>query len=462
MISSAVDTPPTDISPDTFNIAEGTDASGGINLATLVATDTGGGPFTYAIVGGADAGNFTLINDDELIFTVAGVLNHEGQDTYYVDIEATDPGANAYVETITVNVTDVNEAPTIGVQTFVIDEGLSNGNVVGNIVANDVDDGVNGDLTFSVITATSLTAFNVDANGQITVANADELDFELTPSFTIDVQVTDNGTPGLSDTATITIDLNDIQNFLVVNTINDDVDGDVDSIGELLADMGTDGVISLREAILATNNTINDLGTPDVIQFAIPGGGVQTIALTGDRLEVSEAVYLDATTQTGYTVDTPMIEIDGSAITGAEHDIFWITGGGSTVQGFILNNAGDDAIDIEFGDGNTIIGNFIGTDSTGTAAAGNDWGIAIKSNNNVIGGLTDAERNIISGNVNDGIIIHESNDNGGYFPATGNQILGNLIGVDLNGDALGNGRPWNSATRRFVKHPNRWSAFESR
>ena len=159
----------------------------------------------------------------------------------------------------------------------------------------------------------------------------------------------------------------------------------------------------------------------------------------GDRLEISDAVYLNATTQSGYTYDTPMIEIDGSGMTVGEQDIFWITGGGTTIRGFVLNNAGDDAIEIEFGDGNTIVGNFLGTDATGTVAVANDSGIAIASNNNVIGGSTDADRNIISGNTWDGIIIFESNNNGGYFPATGNQISGNLIGVDLNGDALGNG-----------------------
>ena len=37
----------------------------------------------------------------------------------------------------------------------------------------------------------------------------------------------------------------------------DTLDGDTSSISALLADKGTDGFISLREAIIATNNTTN-------------------------------------------------------------------------------------------------------------------------------------------------------------------------------------------------------------
>ena len=197
-----------------------------------------------------------------------------------------------------------------------------------------------------------------------------------------------------------------------------------------------DGAVgTLRWAIDSANS---NAGT-DNIEFNISGSGVQRIDMTGDRYEITEAVIIDATTQSGYTFDTPMIEIDGTNTTGTEKDIFWITGGGTTVRGFSLINAGDDAIDIEFGDGNTIAGNFIGVSADGLTAAGNRWGVDIKTNGNTIGGVTAADRNIISGNTRDGVILHESGDNGGYFPTTNNVFKGNWIGVDVNGDALGNG-----------------------
>ena len=52
-------------------------------------------------------------------------------------------------------------------------------------------------------------AFAIDpATGEITVVDAAQLDFESKPSFTLTVEVSDSF--GLTDTATITIDLNDI------------------------------------------------------------------------------------------------------------------------------------------------------------------------------------------------------------------------------------------------------------
>ena len=85
--------------------------------------------------------------------------------------------------------------------------------------------------------------------------------------------------------------------------------------------------------------------------------------------------------------------------------------------------------------GNVIIGNKIGTNSTGTAIPpelGNgNHGILIEAaSGNVIGGPVTASRNIVSGNIV-GIRIDGS--------ATANEIYGNFIGVDVTGTVdLGN------------------------
>ena len=82
---------------------------------------------------------------------------------------------------------------------------------------------------------------------------------------------------------------------------------------------------------------------------------------------------------------------------------------------------------------NTIIGNYIGTDATGTAAIGNVadgvW-IGEGAQHNVVGGPTAAERNLISGNGNNGVVIDRSMNN---------TVIGNYIGTDVTGTkALGN------------------------
>ena len=54
--------------------------------------------------------------------------------------------------------------------------------------------------------------------------------------------------------------------------------GDTSSIGALLQNRGADGLITLREAITAANNTANG-ATPDRILFNIPGAGPHTITV---------------------------------------------------------------------------------------------------------------------------------------------------------------------------------------
>ena len=77
------------------------------------------------------------------------------------------------------------------------------------------------------------------------------------------------------------------------------------------------------------------------------------------------------------------------------------------MRGFIINGASNDGLKLSLGDGSTIVGNWFGLDSAGTAAAtiknaGDGLQIGV-SNNNTIGGLNSWERNVMSGNTDDGM-----------------------------------------------------------
>ena len=84
-------------------------------------------------------------------------------------------------------------------------------------------------------------------------------------------------------------------------------------------------------------------------------------------------------------------------------------------------------------DGNVIQGNYIGTDAAGLAQIGNfSRGIALEdTTNTLVGGTTPEARNVVSGNLASGVLI--------YNPlATANRIVGNYIGPNAAGAALGN------------------------
>jgi hypothetical protein len=104
----------------------------------------------------------------------------------------------------------------------------------------------------------------------------------------------------------------------------------------------------------------------------------------------------------------------------------------------------------DMGENNKVQGNYIGLDITGTQKIGNHLnGVLIgasaavqKANNNLIGGYSAGEGNVISGNGLDGVRVKSF--------VTGNQVVGNLIGTDFNGV---NPVPNGSAGIRFLCAP---------
>ena len=228
--------------------------------------------------------------------------------------------------------------------------------------------------------------------------------------------------------------------IIVVDTTSDVSDGTTTSITDLGNARGADNRISLREAIAAANNTANSGGNPDKIVFAIPGTGTHTIAVTGALPNITQAVNLDASTDDSFNSngDRPAIVLDGSDLYVNGLSIA-ASGDGTTVRGFVIRNFARHGIEIAFGaDSNTIAGNYIGalnSDGTPAAAAlGNgELGILVLGSNNLIGGVSAVDRNVIGGQISDDGIQIEGPG------ATGNQLVGNYIGVAADGvTALGN------------------------
>ncbi|HEX5065660.1 MAG TPA: cadherin domain-containing protein, partial [Myxococcota bacterium] len=187
-----------------FSLAE--NSAAGAAVATLAATDPdAGSTFTYAILSGNTGGAFALDPTTGQI-TVANpaALDFETTPTFTLTVQVTDAGGLTDNATITVNLTNVNEAPVLNDAAFSLAENSAAGAVVGSVAATDPDAG--STFTYSILAGNTNGAFALNvATGELTVANPAALDFETTPSFTLSVQVTDGG--GLADTATITVDL---------------------------------------------------------------------------------------------------------------------------------------------------------------------------------------------------------------------------------------------------------------
>jgi hypothetical protein len=199
---------------------------------------------------------------------------------------------------------------------------------------------------------------------------------------------------------------------------------------------------TLRAAIQQAN------ATPglDTINFAIPGTGVQTIAVGSQGLgalpTITDPVSINGYTQPGAHPNTKAvgndavlkIELSGNDVFGGSGLRITHVSGSSVIKGLVINRFGE-GIDIQ-GDtvGNRIEGNFIGTDPTGTLDRGNAFHAVVMKNGaseNVIGGTIPSARNVLSGNGASNVTVSSSNVN---------KIKGNYIGTDKSGTkSLGNG-----------------------
>ncbi len=201
---------------------------------------------------------------------------------------------------------------------------------------------------------------------------------------------------------------------------------------------------TLREAIAAANAQEG----PDTIEFNIPGSGVQTITPTSPLPAITDEVTIDGYTQPGASANTLeigdnatlMIVLHGSAATASAPGLD-IQASGSTVRGLVVNGGFLYGIQAS-GTGassNTIAGNFIGTDATGTSSQTPGlYGVILRAgaSDNRIGGTTPADRNLISGVVgnqgSNGSGIGIGAGAGGAAPLD-NVVQGNYIGTNPGG-----------------------------
>ncbi len=159
-----------------------------------------------------------------------------------------------------------------------------------------------------------------------------------------------------------------------------------------------DGLGSLRFALFAAN-TLPGL---QQISFDIPGTGPQTISLLSALPTINDDVIIDATTQPGYT-GNPLIELDGS-LAGSDTDGLLFVAPG-TVRGMIINNFTRSGIQVFQTSGVNIVSNYIGTDALGTSALGNAiFGVNIQDSQQVT-----VRDNVISGNRHSGVRISGTN-----------------------------------------------------
>ena len=230
-VITSINTAPifTDGTAVTRTVAENTAAA--VNIGTAItATDTENDTLTHTL-GGTDASAFDIDSSTGQLKTKAA-LDYETKNVYTVTITVSD-GSLTDTIAVTINVTDVDEVPTIGtpdpppttptpVQTNTAPEFLE-GDSTTRVVLENTPAGVNigtpmsvsdslGDLLAYTLGGVDADSFDIDNGGQLKAKAP--LDYETKSVYSVTITVDDEE---LSDTILVIICVIDVNDTVIVS-----------------------------------------------------------------------------------------------------------------------------------------------------------------------------------------------------------------------------------------------------
>ncbi|WP_168565747.1 cadherin domain-containing protein [Crateriforma spongiae] len=342
----------------TFNVAENVADNHVVGTAT--ATDSDGTLQGWTITDGNGDGIFA-INASSGQITIADNTNldHESTDSYTLTLQVSDGANTSATQTITINVTDVNDVvPVIDAgQNFTVAENVVDNHVVGTATATDSDGTLQG-WTITAGNGDGIFAINA-SSGQITIADNTNLDHESTDSYTLTLQVSDGA--NTSATQTITINVTDVND--VVPVINA---GQTFTVAENVADNHVVGTATATDSDGTLQGWTITAGN---------GDGIFAINASSGQITIADNTNLDHESTDSYTLT---LQVSDGANTSATqtitinvtdvNDVVPVIDAGQTFT--VAENVAD----------NHVVGTATATDSDGTLqgwtiTAGNGDGI---------------------------------------------------------------------------------------
>lgn len=320
---------------------------------------------------------------------------------------------------------------------LVLDGGSSGNRIEGNFIGTDVSGAAalgNGQtgITLDILTAGTMILRNlVSGNATIGIELGNGAQNTVIQGNLIGVD--------LSGTASIA----NLIGVRIAESSNTTVGGTTAGLGNTISGNTQNGV----EIVAATGTLLqgNLIGTNSSGTSAIPNGGFGVgIASTGNTvggIVAGSRNIISGNTTGGVSIVASSNTVQGNyigtnltgtaALGNGGHGVAILLGSSTVVGGTTGAAAnlisGNNGVGVRIGgSGNSLQGNLIGTNAAGTAAIANQSsGVVIDASaNNTIGGLA-AARNLISGNTGNGIQILNG--------ANGNIIQSNFIGTNSAG-----------------------------
>ena len=287
---------PTAVAISSDTVAENSPIGTSVGTLTSIDPDVGN-THTYSLVAGSgDADNASFaIADNEL--QVAAILDFETQSSYSVRVRSTDQGGLFFDQILTVNVTNVNEAPTsLALSNSSVLENEPVGTVVGTLTSTDQD---SGDTHIY-----SLVAGDGDTDNASFTIVGDEIqtaaifDFETQATYSIRVQSMDAGGLSVEQILAITVDnVNEAPTGIALSNSTVAEDAAVDTVVGLLSTTDPDSGDTHSYSLVAGD------GDADNASFTIVGDELQTVVTLDFETQETYSIRVQSTDEGGLSVE---------------------------------------------------------------------------------------------------------------------------------------------------------------
>ena len=337
------------------------------SVGTVVVTDADVTATTYQdwkITGGNTDNAFDINSSSgEITVADASQLDYETEpNSYNLSITVSDGSTTSSAETVTINVTDLNDnTPVITAsQSFSVDENSANASSVGTVVVTDADATATTYQDWKITGGNTDNAFDINSSsGEITVADASQLDYETEPnSYNLSITVSDGSTT--SSAETVTINVTDLNDNTPVITASQSF-----GIDENSANATSIGIVAATDA---------DVTTTTYQDWKITGGNTDNafdINSSSGEITVADASQLDYETEPN-SYNLSITVSDGTNISSAETVTINVTDLNDNTpvitasQSFDINENSED---------DTLVGTVEVSDGDVTATTYQDWKI---------------------------------------------------------------------------------------
>ena len=250
---------------------------GSLSTEDLDSSDT----HSYSV----DDSRFEVIDGD--LKLVDGVsLDYEAEDTITVNVTSTDNNGVERVESLIINVNDVNEAATANSATTSTSENMV---LSGQLTGSDID---GDDLTYTLVAQPSSGSVTVNADGNYTFEPGSDFDYLAA---------------GESETVTFTFQVDDGKGSTDTATVEIEVTGTNDGPAAI-ALAGTDVTENSAGVIVGTLST-TDSDSSDTHSYSVDD---QRFEVVDGNLKLVDGVFLDYETETTISVNVTSTDNNGA------------------------------------------------------------------------------------------------------------------------------------------------------